>query len=308
MNTREAAQFPPVRLRDRDLIFGGHTYVMGITNLTDDSFSGNGLHGDAAAALEEARRFVADGGEILDLGAESTRPGSDPVPVEQETERIVAAVKAIRGDKDPRVATVPISIDTMKAPVAQAALEAGADLINDVYGLRGEGMIEVCAEFGCPVIVMHMKGMPRDMQVSPEYEDVVAEVKQFLAVRIEACVAGGIAREQIIVDPGFGFGKTVAHNLEVLRRLAEFRSLQRPILLGTSRKSTLGKVLARKEVGPQGETVTVDLPPGERIFGTAATCALGIAQGADILRVHDVAQMVQVARMTDAVVRGWPEA
>lgn len=308
MNTREAAQFPPVRLRDRDLIFGGHTYVMGITNLTDDSFSGNGLHGDAAATLEEARRFVADGAEILDLGAESTRPGSDPVPVEQETERIVAAVKAIRGDKDPRVATVPISIDTMKAPVARAALEAGADLINDVYGLRGEGMIEVCAELGCPVIVMHMKGMPRDMQVSPEYEDVVAEVRQFLAERIEACVAGGIAREQIIVDPGFGFGKTVAHNLEVLRRLAEFRSLQRPILLGTSRKSTLGKVLARKEVGPQGETVTVDLPPGERIFGTAATCALGIAQGADILRVHDVAQMVQVARMTDAVVRGWPEA
>ncbi|NSW54694.1 MAG: dihydropteroate synthase [Armatimonadetes bacterium] len=260
---------------------------MGILNVTDDSFSGDGLGADSMSAVEQAARFVADGADILDIGGESTRPGSEPVPVQQELDRVVPVITALRAAID-----VPLSVDTSKPEVARQALSAGAHIINDINGLRAEGMIEVAAQYGAPVVIMHMQGEPRTMQVAPHYDDVVEDIKAWLAERIEDCVGGGIPEHQIIIDPGFGFGKTVNHNLEMLRRLKEFTVLGRPILMGTSRKSTIGKVL--------------DVPVEERVFGTAATCAVAIHNGANIIRVHDVAQMAQVARMTDAILRGWP--
>lgn len=276
----------PIPLRHGELQFGSRTLVMGIINLTDDSFSGDGLGASVDRAVEQAEQFIAQGADILDVGAESTRPGSEPVEEEQELERVLPVIAGIR-----RACSIPISVDTSKPAVAREALRAGADIINDVYGLRAPGMIQEAADSGAAVVIMHMLGTPRDMQRDPQYTDVVGEIRDFLAARIEAAVAGGVPRARIIVDPGFGFGKTVQHNLEILRRLREFRVLGRPVLIGTSRKSTIGAVL--------------DLPVDQRVFGTAATCALAINNGADILRVHDVQAMVQVARMTDAVVRGW---
>ena len=279
------------------LPLNGRTLVMGILNLTPDSFSGDGLDDSLEAAVARARRMARDGADILDIGAESTRPGSEGVPETDEIARLEPVVRAIRAESD-----IPISVDTMKPAVAERCLAAGADIINDVHGLRTPGMIEVAAATGAPVIIMHMQGQPRDMQVAPHYNDVVAEVSGFLAERIAAAVARGVAEEQIIIDPGFGFGKTVAHNLELLRRLEELKVLRRPILSGTSRKSTIGRVLgAAPRTTWQGPSAGTDVPPSERLGGTAATCALAIANGAAIIRVHDVAAMVQVARMTDAI-------
>ncbi len=262
---------------------------MGIINATDDSFSGDGLRSSVRSAMRQATRFVDEGADILDVGAESTRPGSEAVPLEQELERVVPIVESIRATLD-----VHVSVDTTKPEVARRAVEAGARIINDINGLRADGMIETAADLGAPVVIMHMQGTPRTMQQKPEYDDVVGDIKAWLARRVEAAIAGGIAESEIIIDPGFGFGKSVNHNLEMLRRLREFECLGRPILLGTSRKSTIGQVL--------------DLPVAERVFGTAATCAVAIANGADIIRVHDVGQMVQVARTTDAIMKGWPES
>jgi dihydropteroate synthase len=271
------------------LVVGRRTLVMGIVNMTDDSFSGDGLGGRLNAALRQAEGFLREGADILDVGAESTRPGSEPVPEEQELERLVPFVEALRQRTD-----CPLSVDTTKPAVARATVAAGADIINDVSGLRAEGMVEAAAEAGVPVVIMHMLGTPRDMQQDPQYEDVVAEVSAFLRERAAVALAAGVQADRIIVDPGFGFGKTVQHNLELLRRLEEFAALGYPLLLGTSRKATLGKVL--------------DLPVDERLMGTAATCAIGICKGAHILRVHDVREIVQVARMTDAVLHGWEDA
>ncbi len=279
----------PITVRGEPLAFGERTLVMGIINLTDDSFSGDGIGGDVLQALEQATHFVAEGADILDVGGESTRPGSDPVSLEQELARVIPTVEALR-----ECLPAIISVDTSKPEVARAALRAGADIINDVTGLRTPGMIEVAAEAGAPVVIMHMLGTPRGMQHNPRYGDVVTEVRDFLAGRIAAAVAGGIAEQQVIIDPGFGFGKTVQHNLELLRRLRELCALQRPILIGTSRKSTIGRVLGVR--------------PEDRVFGTAATCAVAIQNGADIIRVHDVRGLSMVARMTDAIVRGWHEA
>ena len=269
--------------------FGTKTYVMGIINVTDDSFSGDGLMGDAHTAAAQAASFVSAGADLLDVGAESTRPGSRAVPCDEQLARVLPAIAAIR-----QRTSVPISIDTTEPEVARQAIEAGAGMINDVNGLRTEGMAQVAAQVGAPVIIMHMQGTPRTMQADPRYGDVVEDILAFLDERIQVGLAGGIAETQIIIDPGFGFGKTAGHNLEILRRLSEFRALGRPILMGTSRKSTIGKVL--------------DLPAQERIFGTAATCAVAIHNGADIIRVHDVGAMAQVARMTDAILHGWEEA
>ena len=273
------------------------TLVMGILNLTPDSFSGDGLDDSLAAAVARARQLTHDGADIIDLGAESTRPGSEGVSAEDELARLEPVVRAIRAESD-----IPLSVDTMKPAVAERAIAVGADIINDVNGLRTPGMIEIAAATGAPVIIMHMQGQPRDMQIAPHYDDVVAEVRDFLAERIAAAVAGGVAEEQIIVDPGFGFGKTAVHNLELLRRLEELKILRRPILSGTSRKSTIGKVLgAAPRTAWQGPSAGTDVPPSERLWGTAATCAIAVANGAAIIRVHDVAAMVQVARMTDAI-------
>lgn len=278
---------PPVALPGGgELCFDHRALVMGILNVTDDSFSGDGLGADSMSAVEQAARFVADGADILDIGGESTRPGSEPVSIQQELDRVMPVVTALRA-----VVDVPLSVDTSKPEVAREALRAGAHMINDINGLRADGMIQTAASFGASVVIMHMQGEPRTMQVAPHYDDVVRDIQSWLAGRIEACIAGGIPESQIIIDPGFGFGKTVNHNLEMLRRLREFADLGRPILIGTSRKSTIGRVL--------------DLPVEERVFGTATTCAVAIHNGANIIRVHDVAEMVQVARMTDAILRGW---
>lgn len=273
----------------RTLELGRRTLVMGILNLTADSFSGDGLGGDLDAALAQATRFVEAGCDLLDVGGESTRPGSEGVSVDEELERVLPVVEGLADQFD-----AVVSIDTSKPEVARLAVAAGAGLINDVNGLRAPGMVETVAETGAAACIMHMQGSPRDMQDNPAYEDLMAEVFDFLAARVEAAEEAGVPRERLLIDPGFGFGKTAEHNLEILRRLRELRSLGCGLLVGTSRKSTIGKVL--------------DAPVDERLMGTAATCAVAIANGADVIRVHDVPEMMQVARMSDAIVRGWCEA
>ncbi len=282
----EAEELEPLDCAGTRLALRERTLVMGVLNLTPDSFSGDGLGGDLEAAAEQAAGFVAAGADILDVGGESTRPGSEGVSVDDELERVLPVVEALAGEFD-----CVVSIDTSKPEVARLAVAAGAGMINDVYGLRADGMIEAVADTGAAACIMHMQGTPRDMQQSPYYDDLMTELHGFLGERVDAAVAGGVRRSQLVVDPGFGFGKTVAHNLEMLRRLRELRSLGLGILIGTSRKSTIGKVL--------------ELPVEERLMGTAATCAVAIANGADIIRVHDVSEMTQVARMTDAIMRGW---
>ncbi len=262
---------------------------MGIINTTPDSFSGDGIGADAAAAFEQARRFVAGGADIVDVGGQSTRPGSDEAPVEEEIKRVVGPISAIVSELD-----IPVSIDTSRPEVAEAALEAGATFINDVYALRRDGMIRVAADSGAGVCLMHMQGEPRTMQQRPHYDDLIGEICQFLRERMAATTAGGVAEAQIMIDPGFGFGKTVNHNLEIVRRLRELTTLGRPVLIGPSRKSTIGKVLGQDD-------------PRERLWGSASVCALAIANGAAMIRVHDVGEMVQVARMADAVLQGWQE-
>lgn len=263
--------------------WGKRTYVMGILNLTPDSFSGDGLAGDVEAAVAQARRFVAEGADLLDLGGESTRPGHTPVSAEDEIRRVIPALRAVSA-----AVSVPVSIDTYKSEVAEAALEAGAHLINDIWGLqRDPRLAELAASADVPLILMHN-------QEGTDYRDLMGDIVNSLQRSVERALATGVREENIIVDPGIGFGKRREHNLEVMARLAELRVLGKPILLGTSRKSTIGYVLGT--------------PVDQRLEGTAATVALGIANGADIVRVHDVREMVRVARMADAIARGrWQE-
>lgn len=258
------------------------TLVMGIVNVTPDSFSGDGLAGQLDAVVERARAMIAAGADVIDVGGESTRPGYTPVPAEEELRRVIPAIEALADAID-----VPISIDTSKAVVAEAALKAGAHIVNDIRGLSADPEIAaVAAAAGAPVVIMH------DLKIETE-DRLIPDIVRELSLRIERALAAGIPWEHIIIDPGFGFGKTAELNLVLLRRLRELTVLGRPILAGTSRKSTIGRVLGTD--------------PDDRVEGTAATVALVIANGADIVRVHDVPQMVRVARMTDAVVRGWSE-
>lgn len=262
-----------------ELVWGERTYIMGVLNVTPDSFSGDGLGGDVEAALARARRLIDEGADIIDVGGESTRPSAAPLPAEEEMARVLPVIERLAAE-----VAVPISIDTYKYEVARRAVEAGAAMINDVWGLqRDVRLAELAAQEGIPLVLT-----ANQRQV--EYRDVVPEVIASLRGAIEVARGRGVAWGDIIVDPGIGFGKTVAGNLELIRRLGELRVLGRPILLGTSRKSVIGAVL--------------DLPPEERLEGTAATVALGIAYGADIVRVHDVQAMARVARMSDAIVRG----
>ena len=261
---------------------------MGILNVTPDSFSGDGLAGDVEKAVARARAMVAEGADLLDVGGESTRPGAEPVPVAEEIARVVPVISRLA-----REVEAPISIDTYKSEVARAALEHGAGMVNDISGLRADPrMAAVCAAAHVPVVVMHMKGAPRDMQDSPRYANLMQEIGDYLREGVAIAERAGISRSQVVVDPGIGFGKTLEHNLEILRRLPDLKALGQPLLVGPSRKSFIGRVL--------------DLPAEERLEGTAAAVALAIAGGADIVRVHDVRAMVRVARMTDAVVRGRP--
>jgi dihydropteroate synthase len=260
------------------------TRVMGILNVTPDSFSDGALYLDPGAAEERAHQMVEEGAQILDIGGESTRPGSDPVPAEEELRRVLPVVQRLSG----RV-KAEISVDTTKAAVARACLDAGATIFNDVSGLTFEPeLAHVVAEAGATLALMHMLGTPRTMQQDPHYDDVVADTMRFLRRQLRVAMNAGIPEHRLWIDPGFGFGKTIAHNLQILRRLREYTSIGPPVLIGTSRKSTIGRVLG-------------DLPPDQRLEGTAATVAIAITHGARIVRVHDVREMARVARMTDAV-------
>jgi dihydropteroate synthase len=260
---------------------------MGVLNVTPDSFSDGGRFFDPARATGQALAMIAAGADIVDVGGESTRPGAATVDADEERRRVTPVIDAIRRAGS----DVLISVDTTKASVAEAALAAGAHIVNDISALRfDERMTAVARDSGAGVVLMHMRGTPQTMQQEPAYKDVVGEVRAFLEDRIEAAVAAGIDRTQIAVDPGIGFGKTVAHNMALLARLDTFRDLGCPMIVGTSRKSFIGHVLDRKD-------------PADRVWGTAATVAWSVSHGARVVRVHDVAAMRDVARMTDALLK-----
>lgn len=262
---------------------GTRTLVMGVLNVTPDSFSDGGQFTDVEAAVRQASQMADDGADILDIGGESTRPYADPIPVETELDRVLPIIKAVRAE----LPEILISIDTYKADVAERAIKAGADLVNDVSALRfDERMAEVVADADAPVVLMHMKGTPQTMQDDPHYDDVVAEITHFLQERIEWARDHGIKTSNIIVDPGIGFGKRPEDNVEIVRRLSEFRALGRPFLLGTSRKSFLGTMTNRS--------------PSERLEETIASVVVGALHGADIVRVHDVGPIVHALAVADA--------
>jgi dihydropteroate synthase len=263
------------------------TRLMGIVNVTPDSFSDGGRYLDADRAIEHARALVAEGADLLDVGGESTRPGARAVSADEELRRVLPVLEGLDG------LGVPISIDTSKAAVAEVALHAGAELVNDVTALRADPeLAAVCAARGCDVVLMHMQGSPRTMQEAPAYGDVVEEVKGFLAERIRVATRSGVAEDRIWVDPGIGFGKTVEHNLELLRRLSELRDLGRPVVVGTSRKSFIGTLTGREV--------------GDRLGGTIASNVLAVRAGADVLRVHDVAQAREAVRVAEAILERGP--
>jgi dihydropteroate synthase len=284
----------PLRIGGRLFGWGERTHIMGVVNVTGDSFSGDGLGHDVDAAVAQAERMVQEGADLIDVGGESTRPGSEPVAVDEELRRVLPVVEAMAGHLD-----VPISIDTFKSEVAAAAVEAGANLINDVWGLRMDPLLgEVAARSRVPLVLMHNRSRPKDAvqterlggrYLGVEYDDLMGDIIRELRESIDLALEAGVERHNIIVDPGIGFGKTVEQSLRIMADLSELRVLGRPVLLGPSRKSFIG--------------YTLDLPPEERVEGTAATVAVGIANGADIVRVHDVKEMARVARMTDAMVR-----
>jgi len=289
----------PLHIGKHTFDWGARTYVMGILNVTPDSFSGDGIiaRGDAVSvSIEQARQFLEGGADILDVGGESTRPGSEALTAETEMERVLPVIHAL-------AKTFPdalLSIDTYKASVAEAAIQAGARMVNDVWALRADpDLATVVAKNGVPVILMHNRSNPVSVEVraqlgnayiGAEYDDLLADVQRELLDSVRLAQQAGVADDRIILDPGIGFGKTVEHNLELIRRLDEIRALGYPVLLGPSRKSFIG--------------YTLDLPPDQRVEGTAAAVCVGITRGADIVRVHDVEYMARVAKMTDALVRG----
>lgn len=265
-----------------NLLKANRPVVMGILNATPDSFSDGGKFNTGEAAISHALEMLRDGADIIDIGGESTRPGAVEVSVDKEIERVVPIIQMLRQQSD-----VCISIDTCKPEVMRAAVQAGANLINDVNGLREQGALAVCAELDVPVCIMHMQGQPRTMQNAPEYVNVVEDIKLFLSDRVEACLAAGIKRENIIIDPGFGFGKSVQHNFQLLNNLNEFETLGLPILVGLSRKSMLGAIL----------NTSVD----ERLHASVAAAVLAWTKGAKIFRVHDVKPTVNALKVCAAM-------
>lgn len=277
-------------LRRQTFHWGQQTYLMGVLNVTPDSFSDGGQFTTLEAALNQARQMVNAGVHILDIGGQSTRPQADDVPLEEELRRVVPVIEALR--REPETASIPISVDTTKAAVARAAVAAGADLVNDISGAVFDPvMLPTVAELGVPIVLMHLRGTPKTMQQLTDYKDLIGEIADFLARQVGAALAAGIAPDQMILDPGIGFAKTLTQNLEILRRLPRLRRLGYPLLVGTSRKSLIGHILNQPD-------------PTQRIWGTAATCCAAIASGADILRVHDVQEMQQVCQVADAIWRG----
>lgn len=274
---------PPLKTEKTTLEFGKKTFVMGILNVTPDSFSEKGANFDPDTAVGRGIKMAEEGADIIDIGGESTRPGAEAVSSEEELKRVIPVIE--------RLATkvnIPISIDTYKAEVAKRALEAGADIVNDISGLRFDPkMAETIASHKAAVILMHIKGRPQDMQVSPAYQSLIQEVACYLEESISIAEAAGIASDKIVVDPGIGFGKTLEHNLTIIKNLDAFKAMGKPLLLGTSRKSFIGRITGTEV--------------GERTIGTAATISIGVLKGADIVRVHDVKEGVQAARMADAI-------
>ncbi|MFN8233021.1 MAG: dihydropteroate synthase [Actinomycetota bacterium] len=273
------------RCRDHRIELGRRTLVMGVVNVTPDSFSDGGAFLDPRVAIEHGVRLVADGADLLDVGGESTRPGSDPTGVEDEIDRVLPVIAGLVERVD-----APVSVDTRKAAVAAAALGAGAAIVNDISAGADPEMFDLVADRGAGMILMHMKGEPKTMQADPTYDDVVGEVRSFLEGRLRSAVAAGIERDRLCIDPGIGFGKTLEHNLELLRGLASLRQVGSALMVGPSRKGFIGAL--------------TDTEAGDRVEGTAGAVAWCAAQGVDLVRAHDVRAMVRVVRVVDAIARG----
>ncbi len=273
-------------LQGHSFEWGKRTYVMGVLNVTPDSFSDGGEFNTAADALTQAQQLVAAGADIIDVGGQSTRPGADEISLEEELDRVLPVLQALRQE-----IAVPISVDTTRSVVAEAAVKAGANLVNDISGATFDpNMLSTVAQLKIPIVLMHTRGNPQTMQQLTHYRDLIGEIYQFLLDRISAATKEGIAPSRLIVDPGIGFAKTYTQNLEILRRLSAFRSLGCPLLVGPSRKGFIGHILNQRD-------------PKARGWGTAAACCAAIANGADILRVHDVKEMREVCQVADAIWR-----
>ena len=270
------------------LVFGTKTLIMGILNVTPDSFSDGGDFFSFESAVEQAQKLIADGAHILDIGGESTRPFSEHVSAEEEIRRVIPVIEAIS-----KHVSAPISVDTTKSEVAKQALEAGASMINDISALRLDPlMAEVAVKYGVPVILMHMKGTPKTMQVSPAYDDLMEEITTFLECQIQHAINKGISRQRIIVDPGIGFGKTKDHNLQIINQLEFLKPLKVPLLIGSSRKTFIRRLLSKEEIDPQSTAVEI---------GTQASVAAAAMKGAHIVRVHDVASTCATLKIIDAI-------
>lgn len=265
--------------------FSARSYIMGIINVTPDSFSGDGLLNYRQVIVDYAQKLVRDGADIIDVGGESTRPGASPVTIKEELKRVVPVIKSLS-----KKIKVPISIDTYKPEVAEQALGAGALIVNDITGLRNRKMADICAKHKCGLIVMHMKGRPLNMQKNPNYVSLIDEITDYLGAAIKKAQDAGVGADKIIVDPGIGFGKTLEHNLEILRNLSSFKLLGKPIMIGTSRKAFIGKIL--------------DKPAQERLFGTVSSSVLAVNNGANIVRTHDVSEVKQALKLADSINRG----
>ncbi|WP_416676505.1 dihydropteroate synthase [Egbenema bharatensis] len=280
-------------VRGQRFDWGKQTYLMGILNVTPDSFSDGGQFNTLDAAIVQAQHLIQSGAHLLDIGGQSTRPQSDPVSIEAELQRVIPVIQALRSNSisSSAINSIPISVDTTRAEVARAAIQAGADLVNDISGATYDPeMLPTVAELNVPIVLMHIRGTPKTMQQLTDYADLVKEVYEFLMQRVEACIAAGISPDRIMLDPGIGFAKTYEQNLELLRQTAQFRCSGYPVLIGTSRKSFIGHILQQPD-------------PKQRVLGTAATCCAAIAGGADVLRVHDVAELRDVCQVADAIWR-----
>jgi dihydropteroate synthase len=277
----------PWALRDLSLAWGTQTYLMGILNVTPDSFSDGGQFNTLETAVVQAENLMKAGAHVIDIGGQSTRPQAEAVALEEERQRVIPVIQALRSQQF----THPISVDTTRAAIARAAIAAGADLVNDISGgTYDAAMFPTVAELGVPIVLMHLRGTPKTMQQLTDYQDLMAEIYDFLARRIEVAIAAGIPQDRIMLDPGIGFAKTFEQNLEILRKLGQLRSLGCPLLVGSSRKRFIGHLLNQPD-------------PQARDWGTAATCCAVISQGADMLRVHDAKAMHDVCRVADAIWR-----
>lgn len=284
---REIEDTKQLRVRNKIFNWGAQTYIMGVLNVTPDSFSDGGDFNSLETALTQAEELIKSGADILDIGGQSTRPGSEEVSLTEELNRVLPVVKAIRN----RGFDVPISVDTTRSEVAKAAIESGADIVNDISGATfDEEMLSTVAALGVPIVLMHIRGTPQTMQKLTDYRDLIGEIYEFLEQRIDAAFGAGIPFSHIILDPGIGFAKNYSQNIELIRRLGDFVELGCPILAGPSRKSFIGHILNKPN-------------PKDRVWGTAAACSAAVFYGADIVRVHDVEQMRDVVRVADALFR-----